>query len=334
QDIYAEYGAAWTNPNAVYTSGGGVDDPVIKATVTGASSYGQASYYHADGLGSIVGLSNSTDATTQTERFDAWGNKLAGTIPQSAQYGFTGREPDESGLVYYRARYYDPSIGRFTQRDPIGLNGGINLYSYVNNNPVNFNDPNGLLAKVLLADATSAISYAGNTLTDAGQNLQAFGQRVLDSGRNESFADTANKFLQGLGPEVAMVGAAVGSIKAVVTTEQASSRALGIALENDGFAREAGDAAHHIVAGGANAAAEARAILQNFGVGINDAANGVFLPATKALAEASDAVAHAAVHTKEYYDSVTTALLQATSKKEVIDVLSQIRARLLNGGKP
>ncbi|GAO37295.1 RHS repeat-associated core domain protein [Sulfuricella sp. T08] len=65
----------------VYTSGSGIDDPVIKATVTGTSTYGQASYYHADGLGSIVGLSNSTDSTTQTERFDAWGNKLVGTIP-------------------------------------------------------------------------------------------------------------------------------------------------------------------------------------------------------------------------------------------------------------
>ena len=88
------------------------------------------------------------------------------------------------------------------------------------------------------------------------------------------------------------------------------------------------------MAGGAKAATEARVILQKFGVGINDAANGVFLPATKALAETRDAVAHAVVHTKEYYDSVTTALLQATSKKEVIEALSQIRARLLNGGKP
>ncbi|WP_189799674.1 RHS repeat-associated core domain-containing protein, partial [Sulfuricella sp. T08] len=231
QDIYAEYGAAWTNPNAVYTSGGGVDDPVIKATVTGSSTYGQASYYHADGLGSIVGLSNSTDSTTQTERFDAWGNKLAGTIPQGAQYGFTGREGDETGIVYYRARYLDPAIGRFASRDPIGLKGGINQYTYVNNNPVNFNDPTGLLAKVLLADATSAISYAGNVLTDAGQNLQAFGQRVLDAGRNESFADTANKLLQGLGPEVAMVGAAVGSIKGVAAGENLVYRSVNAAGE-------------------------------------------------------------------------------------------------------
>ena len=158
----------------------------------------------------------------------------------------------------------------------------------------------------------------------------------MDAGRNETFGGTLDKLIQGspVGPEVAGLGVAFGSIKAVATTEQASSRALGIALEKDGLVREVGDAAHHIVAGGAQAASDARAILQNFGVGINDAANGVFLPATKALAQASDAVAHAAVHTNEYYKSVTTALQQATSKQDVIDILSQIRANLLNGGKP
>ena len=114
--------------------------------MTGTASYGQASYYHADGLGSIVALSNSTDTTTQTQRFDAWGNKLSGTIAQGAQFGYTGREPDETGLIYYRARYYDPAVGRFTQRDPIGLQGGINQYAYVNNNPVNYTDPLGLTA--------------------------------------------------------------------------------------------------------------------------------------------------------------------------------------------
>jgi uncharacterized protein RhaS with RHS repeats len=47
-------------------------------------------------------------------------------------------------LVYYRARYYDPTIGRFAQRDPIGFHGGINVYTYVQNNPVNATDPLGL----------------------------------------------------------------------------------------------------------------------------------------------------------------------------------------------
>jgi RHS repeat-associated protein len=61
-------------------------------------------------------------------------------------YGYTGREIDEeTDLNYYRARYYDSSIGRFITQDPIGFNAGdTNLYRYVNNNPINLIDPLGL----------------------------------------------------------------------------------------------------------------------------------------------------------------------------------------------
>jgi len=55
-------------------------------------------------------------------------------------------QTDGSAQVYMRNRYYDPSTGRFTQEDPIGLAGGLNLYGYANGDPVNFSDPFGLLA--------------------------------------------------------------------------------------------------------------------------------------------------------------------------------------------
>ena len=54
---------------------------------------------------------------------------------------------DESASVpayYYRARYYDPEIGRLVSEDPLGFKSGVNFYAYVNNNPINFNDPMGL----------------------------------------------------------------------------------------------------------------------------------------------------------------------------------------------
>ena len=60
-------------------------------------------------------------------------------------YALTGREWDaETNLYYYRARYYDPSGGRFISEDPIRFQGGINLYAYANDNPVRFLDPWGL----------------------------------------------------------------------------------------------------------------------------------------------------------------------------------------------
>jgi len=53
-------------------------------------------------------------------------------------------QQDASGLLYRRNRYYDPQTGQFTQEDPIGIAGGLNLYGYANGDPVNFGDPFGL----------------------------------------------------------------------------------------------------------------------------------------------------------------------------------------------
>jgi RHS repeat-associated protein len=53
---------------------------------------------------------------------------------------------DATGLSYRRNRYYDPGSGQFTQADPIGIAGGLNLYGYANGDPVNFSDPFGLQA--------------------------------------------------------------------------------------------------------------------------------------------------------------------------------------------
>src|SRR5207244_9285702 len=106
-----------------------------------------------------------------------WGNSLAalGTIHL---YGYTGREPDATGLIYYRNRYYDPTIGRFIQRYPIGMAGGLNLYAYVNANPVNFTDPMGTLPRdvsTLNLDTVTTSPYNTSTpaLDAANQSLAA-----------------------------------------------------------------------------------------------------------------------------------------------------------------
>jgi len=103
-----------------------------------------------------------------------------------------------------------------------------------------------------------------------------------------------------------------------------SSRVLGRALEAAGFARPLNAAAHHIVAGAAPLAADARAVLERFGIGINDAANGVFLPS----------VVHSSLHTNAYYTGVNDALAGATNSDEALEVLEGIRSNLLGGGFP
>jgi RHS repeat-associated protein len=135
-DIVSLYGSTWTGPTTLITHGPGVDDPLIRVTVAGSQ------YYHQDGLGSVVEFSNSDGTIAASTQHDAWGVRIAST-GSLAIYGYTGREPDETSLVYYRARYYDPALGRFTQRDPIGLAGGLNPYAYAGNNPTNFTDPTG-----------------------------------------------------------------------------------------------------------------------------------------------------------------------------------------------
>jgi RHS repeat-associated protein len=103
-------------------------------------------------------MTPTPDLTTQ--RFNAWGSKLAGsgTVPT---FGYTGREPDSTGLMYYRARYYDPGIGRFASRDPIGLLGGVNRYEYVDSSPIDYADPTGECPMCAAGAAIGALTGLG-----------------------------------------------------------------------------------------------------------------------------------------------------------------------------
>jgi RHS repeat-associated protein len=104
------------------------------------------SYYTKDHLGSIREVLGANGAVVSSSRYDAWGVRTTQGAQDAASFGFTGHlEHKELGLVFTLYRAYDPATGRWLSRDPIGENGGINLYGYVVNNPVNYVDPLGLI---------------------------------------------------------------------------------------------------------------------------------------------------------------------------------------------
>ncbi len=132
---------------ASYVYGAGIDEPL--RLVRGATT----SYYHADGLGSVTTLTDASGAVVERASYDVFGavqltNASGAIIPTSTvgnRFLFTGREFDgETGLYYYRARYYSPTLGRFLQRDPVGYGPDTNLYRYVGNDPLRWTDPMGL----------------------------------------------------------------------------------------------------------------------------------------------------------------------------------------------
>ena len=146
QNIVAEYVNGKLGNQ--YLPGDDTDEHL--AVIEGAANY----FYIADGLGSVSRITDSNKNVVQSYRLDTFGKIVSATGSVEQPYLFTGREFDrETGLYYYRARYYDPEVGRFISRDPIGLNGGVNLYLYAESNPVNNTDPYGYLSFGSLKDS-------------------------------------------------------------------------------------------------------------------------------------------------------------------------------------
>lgn len=107
-------------------------------------------YLHADHLGSIIGISD-TDRELGRYAYGPFGETLSAPENVKNPYRFTAREFERDDLYFYRARYYDPTQGRFLSEDPLGIGGGdTNLYRYASNNPVHLADPSGEFFVVLI----------------------------------------------------------------------------------------------------------------------------------------------------------------------------------------
>jgi RHS repeat-associated protein len=119
-----------------YINGLGIDEKLRQGS--GANSL----YFLQDQINSTIGLTNTSGAVVERQQYEAFGQNGGSSL---TRYGYAGRERDNStGLIYNRARWYDPAAGRFISEDPVGASGGLNLYGYVENSPLNSSDPTGL----------------------------------------------------------------------------------------------------------------------------------------------------------------------------------------------
>lgn len=160
---------------ARYVYGAGLDEPLVMVLASGVR------YYHvSDALGSTVALLSDSGSLTEKYAYTAYGQ---GPSSSATPFLYAGRRIDpETGLYHNRARAYSPVLGRFLQADPIGTKGGINLYAYVQNDPLNAVDPSG----------------HGAVGLGLGGDAKAFGGGVSGSGqlvfawRNGDFWDTSH----------------------------------------------------------------------------------------------------------------------------------------------
>jgi RHS repeat-associated protein len=193
--LIAEYNGAGALQRK-YVYGPGIDEPV--RTTAGTTNY----YYHAEGLGSVAEITDSSGLKAESYTYDVYGAptfyNASGVVTNGSamcnRLMFTARDRDpDTGWYNYRYRYYNPTLGRFVHRDPVGIGSGdFNLYRYALNNPARWKDSFGLEAIIVFNNGTSLTSPTGG---DFLKQLQAAADNSIKSidiyghsdGINQSF---------------------------------------------------------------------------------------------------------------------------------------------------
>ncbi|MEP6339131.1 RHS repeat-associated core domain-containing protein [Parasphingorhabdus sp.] len=186
--LIAEYvSSAITNR---YAHGGGVDDPIVWYEGSGTAS---KNYLTTDERGSIIGLTDSSGANTRINAYDEWGVPAASNV---GRFQYTGQVwLSEIGKYYYKARIYDPVLGRFLQSDPIGYDDGMNMYAYVGGDPINGRDSTGLYDCETEADCEAA-EEGRKEIAESEQNMRRAARRAVSTrsfGRANALRNGANR---------------------------------------------------------------------------------------------------------------------------------------------
>jgi RHS repeat-associated protein len=259
------------------------------------------SFYLFDALGSVTDLTTASGSLRASYKYDAWGNYRATTGGSFNAFGFTGHERDsETGLYYFKARFYDPAVGRFLSEDPVdGKNENppsLHRYLYAYVNPTVYTDPDGreshleALARhfeeqkraILESTRKSAgfVDFLEKTAAAAGAGLAAKATGLVDTAANEFILAVAPDSQEGK----LITNNRVQQVREVVATlknklEHPAETAVTLA---EAPAREAAAAVRDLASG--NAAATANRLASAMETGVEVAAlGGVSRLATEAL---------------------------------------------------
>jgi len=313
-----------------------VRGPLLAASVVGSTK----TYYLYDDHGNVFVLTDDQyGAPVRVYAYDAFGNQLNIDPTDTNPFRYCGEYWDaETGSYYLRARYYDSSIGRFTQQDtyrgdhkiPLSLN----YYIYCYNDPIRYVDSSGNIPIETTIDVISAASSLKNVIQDP--SLQNLGFLAIDAIALAvpyvpgSYALKGINKLDDVADTVKVLRYGNDTYEVIdIAKDIANSKTLrNNMLKYGAVVPEYKHAAHHIVAGNSKYAEEARDVLTAVGISINHYSNGVFLPTVKGV---SDAAYHPSLHTKAYYNKVNDLLSEAETQDEVIAVLRKIAKELQNG---
>ena len=156
---------------------GGLDQTFMRTDASGTR------HFLTDGLGSTLGLGDASGAISTQYTYEPFGKTTSSGSASSNASQYTGRDNDSTGLLYYRSRYYSPTLQRFISEDSVGFSGGdANLYAYVFNSPTNYTDSSGQAIDVAIDIASilyDIYQLATGSRKDRLSNTIALGADVV-----------------------------------------------------------------------------------------------------------------------------------------------------------